>query len=71
LPPSLERPAVLYPPQALLRLWKTVCNRISPARVDRFRQDRLLLKLAERLMPDAQVRRQVMWDTPQRLFGFC
>lgn len=30
-----------------------------------------LLKLAERLMPDAQVRRQVMWDTPQRLFGFC
>ncbi|WP_434518947.1 amidohydrolase family protein [Pseudomonas sp. NFX1] len=30
-----------------------------------------LLKLAERLMPDAQLRRQVMWDTPRRLFGFA
>lgn len=29
-----------------------------------------LLKLAERLMPDASVRRNVMWDTPRRLFGF-
>ncbi len=30
-----------------------------------------LLKLAERLMPDAQLRRQVMWDTPRHLFGFA
>ncbi|MBK4997927.1 amidohydrolase family protein [Pseudomonas sp. S31] len=30
-----------------------------------------LLKLAERLMPDAQLRRSVMWDTPRRLFGFA
>lgn len=30
-----------------------------------------LLKLAEQFMPDAQVRRQVMWETPRRLFGFC
>lgn len=30
-----------------------------------------LLKLAERLMPDAQLRRSVMWDTPSRLFGFA
>lgn len=30
-----------------------------------------LLKLAERLMPDAQLRRRVMWDTPRRLFGFA
>ena len=29
-----------------------------------------LLKLAERLMPDARLRRSVMWDTPRRLFGF-
>jgi predicted TIM-barrel fold metal-dependent hydrolase len=29
-----------------------------------------LLKLAERLMPDADVRRQVMWETPLALFGF-
>ncbi len=29
-----------------------------------------LLKYAEVFMPDAQVRRQVMWDTPRRLFGF-
>ncbi|MEE3634392.1 amidohydrolase family protein [Pseudomonas sp. AL 58] len=29
-----------------------------------------LLKLAERLMPDTDVRRKVMWDTPRRLFGF-
>lgn len=29
-----------------------------------------LLKLAEQLMPDAGVRRKVMWDTPRRLFGF-
>ncbi|WP_213881774.1 amidohydrolase family protein [Pseudomonas sp. dw_358] len=29
-----------------------------------------LLKLAERLMPDPAVRRQVMWETPRRLFGF-
>ncbi|MBC3482556.1 MULTISPECIES: amidohydrolase [unclassified Pseudomonas] len=30
-----------------------------------------LLKLAERLMPDAQLRRKVMWGTPRRLFGFA
>ncbi|EIK94224.1 amidohydrolase 2 [Pseudomonas sp. M47T1] len=30
-----------------------------------------LLKLAEQFMPDAEVRRRVMWDTPRRLFGFC
>ena len=30
-----------------------------------------LLKLAERLMPDAQLRRKVMWDTPRRPFGFA
>ncbi|WEL53308.1 amidohydrolase family protein [Pseudomonas kermanshahensis] len=30
-----------------------------------------LLKLAEQLMPDAQLRRTVMWDTPRRLFGFA
>jgi len=29
-----------------------------------------LLKLAERFMPDADVRRRVMWETPRRLFGF-
>ncbi|MNH11677.1 4-sulfomuconolactone hydrolase [compost metagenome] len=29
-----------------------------------------LLKLAERLMPDARLRQAVMWDTPRRLFGF-
>lgn len=29
-----------------------------------------LLKLAERLMPDAAIRQQVMWETPKRLFGF-
>lgn len=29
-----------------------------------------LLKLAERLMPDPALRRQVMWETPRRLFGF-
>ncbi|MGB3274837.1 MAG: amidohydrolase family protein [Castellaniella sp.] len=29
-----------------------------------------LLLLAQDLMPDAQARRQVMWDTPRRLFGF-
>lgn len=29
-----------------------------------------LLKLAEQFMPDAHVRRQVMWETPRRLFGF-
>ncbi|MFF7707865.1 amidohydrolase family protein [Pseudomonas sp. NPDC007930] len=29
-----------------------------------------LLKLAERLMPDAAVRQQVMWHTPRQLFGF-
>jgi predicted TIM-barrel fold metal-dependent hydrolase len=29
-----------------------------------------LLKLAEQLLPDAGVRRKVMWDTPRRLFGF-
>jgi len=30
-----------------------------------------LLKLAECLMPDARMRRAVMWDTPRRLFGFA
>lgn len=30
-----------------------------------------LLKLAERLMPDPQLRREIMWDTPRRLFGFA
>jgi predicted TIM-barrel fold metal-dependent hydrolase len=30
-----------------------------------------LLKLAERLMPDARLRQAVMWDTPRRLFGFA
>ncbi|MDE1164733.1 MAG: amidohydrolase family protein [Pseudomonas sp.] len=30
-----------------------------------------LLKLAEQLMPDADVRRRVMWHTPRRLFGFA
>ncbi|WP_339469497.1 amidohydrolase family protein [Pseudomonas capeferrum] len=39
----------------------------QPARVDYGP----LLKLAERLMPDAQLRRKVMWDTPRRLFGFA
>jgi predicted TIM-barrel fold metal-dependent hydrolase len=29
-----------------------------------------LLKYAEVFMPDAQLRRQVMWETPRRLFGF-
>lgn len=29
-----------------------------------------LLKLAEQFMPNADVRRRVMWDTPRRLFGF-
>ncbi|VVN70994.1 amidohydrolase family protein [Pseudomonas fluorescens] len=29
-----------------------------------------LLKLAERFMPDPDVRRQVMWETPVKLFGF-
>lgn len=29
-----------------------------------------LLALAERLMPQAEVRHQVLWQTPQRLFGF-
>ena len=29
-----------------------------------------LLKLAERMMPDAGVRRRVLWETPRRLFGF-
>jgi predicted TIM-barrel fold metal-dependent hydrolase len=29
-----------------------------------------LLKLAERFMPDAPMRRKVMWETPRRLFGF-
>lgn len=29
-----------------------------------------LLKYAEQFMPDPQVRRQVMWETPRRLFGF-
>ncbi|MES2262466.1 MAG: amidohydrolase family protein [Pseudomonadota bacterium] len=29
-----------------------------------------LLKLAEQLMPDPDVRRRVMWETPRRLFGF-
>ncbi|MGB3425314.1 MAG: amidohydrolase family protein [Castellaniella sp.] len=29
-----------------------------------------LLRLAQDLMPDPQVRRQVMWETPRRLFGF-
>jgi len=29
-----------------------------------------LLKLAEQLLPDATIRRQVMWETPRRLFGF-
>lgn len=39
----------------------------QPARVDYGP----LLKLAERLMPDARLRRTVMWDTPRRLFGFA
>lgn len=30
----------------------------------------VLLDLAARLMPDAAVRRAVMWDTPRALFGF-
>lgn len=30
-----------------------------------------LLKLAERLVPDPTQRRQIMWDTPRRLFGFA
>jgi predicted TIM-barrel fold metal-dependent hydrolase len=29
-----------------------------------------LLLLAQDLMPDARVRRQVMWETPRLLFGF-
>lgn len=29
-----------------------------------------LLKYAEAFMPDAELRRQVMWETPRRLFGF-
>jgi predicted TIM-barrel fold metal-dependent hydrolase len=29
-----------------------------------------LLKLAEALLPAAADRRQVLWDTPHRLFGF-
>ncbi|MFC4299058.1 amidohydrolase family protein [Castellaniella hirudinis] len=29
-----------------------------------------LLRLAQDLMPDPRVRRQVMWETPRRLFGF-
>jgi predicted TIM-barrel fold metal-dependent hydrolase len=29
-----------------------------------------LLDLAVELMPDAAVRRVVMWETPRRLFGF-
>jgi predicted TIM-barrel fold metal-dependent hydrolase len=29
-----------------------------------------LLKLFEQLIPDASDRRQVMWDTPRKLFGF-
>jgi predicted TIM-barrel fold metal-dependent hydrolase len=29
----------------------------------------VLLKLAERIMPDPRIRRQIMWDNPRRLFG--
>lgn len=29
-----------------------------------------LLTLTEALLPDADIRRRVMWDTPRRLFGF-
>lgn len=29
-----------------------------------------LLTLAERLMPEAEIRHQVLWETPRRLFGF-
>jgi len=29
-----------------------------------------LLTLVERLIPDADERRRVLWDTPRRLFGF-
>lgn len=30
----------------------------------------VLLKLAEQLLPDPAIRRQVMWETPRTLFGF-
>jgi predicted TIM-barrel fold metal-dependent hydrolase len=30
-----------------------------------------LLALFEQLLPDAQARQAVMWDTPHRLFGFA
>lgn len=29
-----------------------------------------LLLLAEQLLPDAQEREQVLWNTPRQLFGF-
>lgn len=29
-----------------------------------------LLALFEKIVPDAQVRRQIQWETPRRLFGF-
>ena len=38
----------------------------APARIDYGP----LLALFERLLPDAQARRAVLWDTPRRLFGF-
>lgn len=38
----------------------------APSRIDYG----VLLDLAAQLMPDAAVRRQVMWDTPRALFGF-
>lgn len=30
-----------------------------------------LLKLAEQLMPDPDLRRKIMWETPKHLFGFA
>lgn len=38
----------------------------APARIDYGP----LLRLLERQLPDAQARRQVLWDTPRRLFGW-
>lgn len=38
----------------------------APARMDYAP----LLTLIQRLIPDADVRRRVLWDTPRRLFGF-
>jgi predicted TIM-barrel fold metal-dependent hydrolase len=63
--PYVQALLAAYTPQALV--WASDWPFLrAPARIDYGP----LLALFEQLVPDAQARQAVLWDTPRRLFGF-